>query len=90
MSLDSRNFDFVIIGGGTSGLVLGSRLSENPNLKVLVIESGEDQTEDPRVNVPGLWPTLLPTSSNWAFRTVAQVCQLPRLDYSLARNFYSG
>lgn len=77
MSSQSETFDFVIVGGGTSGLVLASRLSEDSNLRVLVIESGEDQTEDPRVNVPGLWPTLLPTSSNWAFRTVAQVCLLP-------------
>lgn len=77
MSHATRSFDFVIVGGGTSGLVLASRLSENPAWKILVIESGEDQTEDARVSVPGLWPTLLPTSSNWAFETVAQVCSVP-------------
>lgn len=77
MSSKIESFDFVIVGGGTSGLVLASRLSQDPKLKVLVIESGDDQTEDPRVNVPGLWPTLLPTNSNWAYKTLVQVCQVP-------------
>lgn len=27
------SYDYVIVGGGTSGLVVGNRLSENPNSK---------------------------------------------------------
>lgn len=66
-------FDFVIIGGGTAGLVLAARLSENPDLQVLVIEAGADQKDDPRVNTPALWSTLLKTPSDWAFDTIPQV-----------------
>jgi choline dehydrogenase-like flavoprotein len=33
-------YDYIIIGGGTSGLVVADRLSENKNVSVLVIEAG--------------------------------------------------
>lgn len=33
-------YDYVIIGGGTAGLVMAERLSENPNLQVAIIEAG--------------------------------------------------
>ncbi|KAJ5720414.1 glucose-methanol-choline (gmc) oxidoreductase [Penicillium malachiteum] len=47
--------DFLIIGGGTAGLVVACRLSENPEFKVIVLESGSDATTDPRVRDPRLW-----------------------------------
>ena len=35
-----EHFDYVIAGGGTAGCVLAARLSEDPAIRVLLIEAG--------------------------------------------------
>lgn len=45
-----ETFDYVIIGGGTSGLVVANRLSEDPDVTVAVIEPGNDVRDYPNVN----------------------------------------
>ncbi|ESZ89903.1 hypothetical protein SBOR_9715 [Sclerotinia borealis F-4128] len=37
---DSKTYDYVVIGGGTAGCALASRLSENADISVLVLEYG--------------------------------------------------
>lgn len=36
----SNTFDYVVVGGGTAGLVVANRLSANPSVRVAVIEAG--------------------------------------------------
>lgn len=68
----SETYDIVIIGGGTAGLVLANRLSENLNLKIVVLESGQDRTADPSTLTPGAWPLLANSSTAWNFQTTPQ------------------
>ncbi|TGO77515.1 hypothetical protein BELL_0103g00100 [Botrytis elliptica] len=72
MAENAIAFDFIIIGGGTSGLVVANRLSEDPTVNVLVLESGRSYLGDPRVNMPAGWPALLGTEADWNFVTTPQ------------------
>jgi choline dehydrogenase-like flavoprotein len=69
----AKDYDFVIIGGGTSGLVVATRLSEDPNISVLVVEAGADHHDDIRVRTPGLHFSLWNSEADWGFRTEPQV-----------------
>lgn len=66
-------YDFVIVGGGTSGLVVANRLTEDPRVQVLVLEAGENHITDPRVSTPALHGSLHRTEVDWGFVTTPQV-----------------
>ncbi|KAJ5988542.1 hypothetical protein N7481_003752 [Penicillium waksmanii] len=69
------SYDFVVIGGGQAGLVLGGRLAEDTNHTVLVLESGGNGDEyRNRIDTPAYsyFDSLWTTPLNWGFYTVAQ------------------
>jgi pyridoxine 4-oxidase len=65
------DFDVLIVGAGSAGCVLAARLSENPHIRVGVIEAGGPAT-DPDIAVPQRWPLLAGRAYDWAYRTVPQ------------------
>ncbi|KAK0634286.1 aryl-alcohol dehydrogenase [Bombardia bombarda] len=74
MADTSSTYDFIIVGGGTAGLVVAARLSEDPAQKVLVLEAGADHSLDPRVITPLLFATLQEGASEatWNYHTTPQ------------------
>ncbi|RYP46254.1 hypothetical protein DL768_007521 [Monosporascus sp. mg162] len=70
--MESGAYDFVIVGGGIAGLVLATRLSENPSQRILVLEAGADHSEDPRVKTPAFYSAKLKTEVDWGFQTTDQ------------------
>ena len=68
-------YDFVIVGAGSAGSVLAHRLSENPAVRVLVLEAGNSQIPpdiETRIQTPAAWPTLLGSEVDWGYRSVPQ------------------
>lgn len=71
------SYDYVIAGGGTSGLVVASRLTEDPTVTVLVLEAGADRLSDSRITTPGLALTTWDNPDfDWQFMTTPQVRSL--------------
>ena len=70
--MNQQEFDYIIIGGGSSGCVLAGRLSENPSVSVCLLEAG-GAGDGWKVEVPCAAVISIPTKiNNWAFETVPQ------------------
>ena len=67
-------FDYIVVGGGTAGLVVASRLTEDVGTRVLVIEAGSDHQDDPLVSTPGFVMAQLGNEKyDWNFGSIPQV-----------------
>ncbi|MBV9986309.1 MAG: GMC family oxidoreductase N-terminal domain-containing protein [Chitinophagaceae bacterium] len=64
-------FDYIIIGAGSAGCVLASRLTEDPACKVLLIEAGPADKKI-EIQIPGAYTKLNRTAVDWSFWTEPQ------------------
>ncbi|KAK8006847.1 hypothetical protein PG989_000837 [Apiospora arundinis] len=62
---ESAQYDYVIAGAGTAGLVVANRLSANPSTTVLVIEPGGDERLNPNVTDPLAFTVPFGTHIDW-------------------------
>jgi len=65
-----KEFDYIVVGGGSGGCAVAGRLSEDPDISICLLETGksDDQT---LIKTPFCTALMLPTSiNNWAFETV--------------------
>ncbi|MGZ6010110.1 MAG: GMC family oxidoreductase, partial [Rhizomicrobium sp.] len=70
--MDVEEFDYLVVGGGSSGCVVASRLSEDPDTSVALMEAG-GTGDSWFINTPGAGIFMAPTKlHNWAFETVPQ------------------
>lgn len=65
-----KSYDYVIVGGGTSGAVLANRLSSDPSTQVLLLEAGSVPNEVS--NIPFFVLSLINSEIDWAYKSVPQ------------------
>jgi choline dehydrogenase len=62
-------YDYVIVGAGSAGCVLANRLSEDPDVSVLLLEAGGPDTNE-LVHLPAAFSALYRTAQDWDHSTI--------------------
>jgi choline dehydrogenase-like flavoprotein len=62
------SYDYVIVGAGSAGCVLANRLSEDPDVSVLLLEAGGPDTAD-FIHIPAAFPALYRSKDDWDLGT---------------------
>lgn len=68
----ATQYDYIVVGGGTSGLVVANRLSEEPSVSVLVIEAGASVLNNPNVTDANGYGLAFGSAIDYAFTTTPQ------------------
>ena len=60
--------DYVIVGAGSAGCVLAGRLSEDPSVRVLLLEAG-GRDRSPNIKIPAAFANQFHTKLDWDYET---------------------
>ena len=67
----SSQVDYVVIGAGSAGCAVAARLSEDADVRVVVLEAGGPDTLE-AIHQPPMWPALWGSEVDWAYETTPQ------------------
>ena len=63
----ANNADYIVVGAGSAGCVVASRLSEDPNIRVILLEAGP-KDRNPMIHIPaGIRSLLEHPVINWNY-----------------------
>ncbi len=60
--------DYIIVGAGSAGCVLANRLSEDPSVRVTLVEAG-GRDRSPNIKIPAAFPNQFHTKLDWDYMT---------------------
>ena len=64
-------YDYIIVGSGPAGCVLANRLTEDPNVNVLLLEAGQPD-RNPLIHMPAGFAKLTGEAESWGYSTAPQ------------------
>ena len=69
--MSESGYDYVIVGAGSAGCTLAARLTEDPGVRVLLLEAG-GKDRSPNIKIPAAFGKQFHTKLDWDYSTVPQ------------------
>src|SRR6478752_4057556 len=69
--MPDETFDYIVIGSGSAGGVVAARLTEDPDVRVLLLEAGPADDDD-NIHIPLAFSALFKTRWDWNYETTPQ------------------